>query len=190
MVVSPYMRPDIIWVGLFFGIRVSWQLLEMPRISGAQYTKCCMTAEGGTQGRRLQSGAQGQHPSAGGEGGLVSWPKRFHSMCWGWIFRPGFAEAKKDSLQISVYLSGFRGIASAFPCLRLSLAGGQEKQSAKSWKFKSLLYGSFKKYLVIQQDISCVSHLKFLCGLAVPKLFMAASHILIGSPCGNFREVS
>ena len=32
-------------------------------------------------------------------------------------------------------------------------------------------------------------HLKFLCGLAVPRLFMAASHILIGSPCGNFREV-
>lgn len=26
-----------------------------------------------------------------------------------------------------------------------------------SWKFKSILYGSFKKYLVIQQDISCVS---------------------------------
>lgn len=26
-----------------------------------------------------------------------------------------------------------------------------------SWKFKPTLYGSFKKYLVIQQDISCVS---------------------------------
>lgn len=92
-------------------------------------------------------------------------------MRWRWILGLDFAKAKKDSLQISVYLSGFRGIASVFPCLRLSLAGGQEKQSVMSWKLKSILYGSFKKYLVIQQDISCVSTSKISLGFGGTKTF-------------------
>lgn len=40
-----------------------------------------------------------------------------------------------------------------------------------SWKFKSLLYRSFKKYLVIQQDISCVSTSKISLWFGSTKAF-------------------
>lgn len=93
--------------------------------------QCCMTADGGTPGRGLQSGAVSAPLSWRGRGGvgvvlLVDLRGSIQCAEDG-FFRPGFAEAKKDSLQISVYLAGFRGIASVSPCLRLSLAGGQEK---------------------------------------------------------------
>ena len=69
-----------------------------------------------------------QHLCKGwGWGGLLVDLRDSILMCWRWILGLDFAKAKKDSLQISIYLSGFRGIASVFPCLRLSLAGGQEK---------------------------------------------------------------
>lgn len=53
-----------------------------------------------------------------------------------------------------------------------------------------LCYMALLKNIWLSSKIFLVFlHLKFLCGLAVLKFYMAARHILIGSPCGNFREI-
>lgn len=66
-----------------------------------------------------------------------------------------------------------------------------KKNSQRCLGNLSLYYMALLKNVWLSSKIFLVFlDLKCLCGLAVPELFMAASHILIGSPCGNFREVS
>lgn len=98
-------------------------------------------------------------------------------------------EAKKDSLQISVCLSGFRGIASVSLVLGYLWLQGK-KNSQPCLESFSLYYRALLKNIWLSSKIFLVFLcLEFLCGLAAPKFFMAASHILIGSPCGNLGEI-
>lgn len=100
-----------------------------------------------------------------------------------------FVEAKKDSLQISVCLSGFRGIASVSLVLGYLWLQGK-KNSQPCLESFGLYYTALLKNIWLSSKIFLVFLcLEFLCGLAAPKFFMAASHILIGSPCGNLGEI-